>query len=376
MLKRQIWIVTAILVLLLGFFIAGKMKERKQPQPPKKEKVLPAAFVQKVQNADVPVIVPIDGSIMARNKINISAEVQGVLEFGRKDFRPGIAYNKGEVIANINSVEFTANLMAQKSNFYNLLINIMPDLRLDFPDIYTQWEDYLSNFDMKKTIAELPEVSNKKAKLFIASRNIISNYYSLKNLEVKLAKYTLRAPFNGVLTQANTTQGTLVSPGQNLGSFMSNMQYELEAAVNSSYLNKLYIGAPTTIFTLQNDTLMGEIVRINGAVDRNSQTVNVYVGVQSNKLRDGMYVKADIETSDIKNVFEIAGNLMIDQDHIFLVKNNKLVKTKVNVVHQTKNTVLLSGLNNGEFMLLKPVPKAFDGMTIKVANNNKDSEKN
>ena len=47
----------------------------------------------------------------------------------------------------------------------------------------------LDNMDIKKSIKELPKPKSDKEKLFVAAKNILTNYYTIKNLEIKLKKY-------------------------------------------------------------------------------------------------------------------------------------------------------------------------------------------
>ena len=76
------------------------------------------------------------------------AEVQGVMESPRKEFKPGSVYKKGETMVNIRSEDFYANLQAQKSSLVNLITSILPDLRLDFPDAYQKWDEYVRSFNI------------------------------------------------------------------------------------------------------------------------------------------------------------------------------------------------------------------------------------
>ncbi len=140
--------------------------------------------------------------MVAKNKIELYSEVQGVLEISGKEFKPGTSFYKGETILKINSDEFFANLQAQKSNLFNALTAIMPDIRIDFPNEYNKWQSYLQKFDIHKTLEKLPEFSSEKEKFFISGRNILTNYYNVKNSEVKrLVNTELELHFPGILTE-------------------------------------------------------------------------------------------------------------------------------------------------------------------------------
>jgi len=69
---------------------------------------------------------------------------------------------------------------------------------------------------MNKATPTLPEMSDEKEKFFISGRGIMTSYYNVKNLEQRLSKYRIAAPYKGVLTQALVTEGTLTMGCMNL----------------------------------------------------------------------------------------------------------------------------------------------------------------
>ena len=162
-------------------------------------------------------------------------QVQGVFKKGSKLFKEGQSFRKGETIINIDADEYAASVQSAKSNLFNQLTAVMPDLRLDYPDIYSKWQDYLTNFDMSKSTPALPEMATEKEKFFISGRGILTSYYNVKNLEQRLSKYRIVAPFSGVLTETLVTEGTLVRSGQKLGEFINTEVYELEVAISKRY---------------------------------------------------------------------------------------------------------------------------------------------
>ena len=64
-----------------------------------------------------------------------------------------------------------------------------------------------------------------KENYFISGRGIVSSFYNVKNLEQRLSKYNISAPFNGILVEALVTEGTLIRNGQKLGEFAPTRTY-------------------------------------------------------------------------------------------------------------------------------------------------------
>ena len=162
--RKIISIALGVLLLVGALFVAKYLIDNKKRPKPKFDKIVKTVFVEEVNNREIPIIITTSGNLVAKHKIDLYAEVQGVLKASSKEFKAGTMYNKGESILKINSDEFYANLQSQKSNFYNSITSIMPDIRLDYPDDYQKWQAYLNNFDINKSTPELPQISSEKEK--------------------------------------------------------------------------------------------------------------------------------------------------------------------------------------------------------------------
>ncbi|MDH3323843.1 MAG: HlyD family efflux transporter periplasmic adaptor subunit, partial [Flavobacteriaceae bacterium] len=255
--------------------------------------------------------------------------------------------------------------------------SIMPDIRLDYPEEYQKWQDYLAGFDFDKTTPTLPKTNSEKEKFFISGRNIFTSYYNAKNMEVRLNKYTIRAPYNGILTEAMVNPGSLVRQGQKIGEFIKPDIYEMEIAVNAAYKDLLKVGKNVKLHNLENtQNWTGKVVRINGKVDQTTQTIKVFIEVNDKALTEGMYLEADLVAKSEKDAYEISRKLLVNNTSVYKVENDTLLNlVNVNPVYFKDQTVIIKGLPNGSKILSKSVPGAYDGMTVKIYEE-KPSDKN
>jgi len=366
-------ILIALSIILVGgsIFLANYLIKNKKKPKPKTEKIIKTVFTKTVNNKSIPLVITTNGNLVAKNKIEIFSEVQGVLETTSKEFKQGTSFIKGQTIIKINSDEFYANLQAQKSNLFNAITAIMPDIRLDYPSEYTKWQTYLTSFDTQKTLQELPKTSSDKEKFFISGRGLNSAYYNVKNLEIKLNKYNLRAPFNGILTESLVNPGTLIRVGQKLGEFINPSVYEVGVSVKSEYKNLLQVGKKVKLYNLEKtNTWTGKVVRINGKVDATTQTIKAFIQVNGNGLKEGQYVEIALQAKAEENAFEVSRNLLVENSKLYIVKDSVLDLVKVNPVFENKKTVVVKGLTNGMILLAKPVPGSHKGMLVKVSTEN------
>lgn len=364
---RQIIISTiGILIIAAGFFAKQKMAANKKPEPEKEARAVPSVFTQKVENGSSPISITASGNLAARDRIEIFSEVQGIFDYSSNLFKPGVYYKKGAVLMRLNSDEFRANLRAQKSTLYNQIVALLPDLRFDYPDAFQKWQDYVTAFDVEQSLKPLPESASDKEKLFIAGRNINSTWFNVKNIEERLTKYTIYAPFNGVLTEANIDKGALVRAGQKLGEFISPNIYELEVAVNSSYADLLKTGNTVTLNNIERTkTWTGKVNRLNSLIDPNTQTILAFIRVSGKGLREGMYLEADLTAKNEANTFEVSRKLLTDNNKLFVLEGEILKLKEIEPVHFTEKTVIIRGLDDGTEILERMLPGAYEGMTVK-----------
>lgn len=365
--RKNILIALGILLLAGATLLANYLIKNKNKPKPTFQKVIKSVFVDTIANAEIPIIITTSGNLQAKNRIELFSEVQGLLQTATVDFKAGTPYRSGQALLRINSDEFYASLQAQKSNLYNLITAMMPDIRLDFPAQFDKWQTYLNSFDLNKSTPKLPETNTDKEKYFISGRGVNSSYYNVKNLEVKLGKYTIRAPFSGILTEALVTPGSLVRVGQKLGEFIDPKIYELEVAINASFADLLKVGNQVNLHNLEHTkTYTGKVIRVNGSVDQTSQTIKVFIQVAHEDLKEGMYLEADLVARSEPKAIEIPRKLLVDNKGLYVVRDSILELVPVSPVYFGAETAVITGIPDETIIISQPVLGAFDGMQVRI----------
>ena len=363
--RKIILYVLGMLVLGLAGWVSYLLITKEKEQPPAPRMQVKTVFTDTVRNSSVPIKVAANGNLVAKERVALFAEVQGVFRASAHPFKEGQPYRRGEVLLRIDASEYMASVQSAKSNLYNLITAAMPDLRLDYPEIYPKWQGYLNSFDITETTPELPEMTSEQERYFINGRNIVTTYYNVKNLEQRLTKYVIRAPFSGVLTEAQVTEGSLVRPGQSLGVFINPRVYELEVAVNKTYSDFLRVGRKVRLESLSGtERYEGTVSRINAAVNQESQTVSVFIDVADPNLKEGMYLEATIEGREEEDAIEIPRKLLTEQGELYVVRDTILDLIPVNPVFFTEETAVLKGVPEGTVYVTRAIPGAYPGMVV------------
>ncbi len=365
-----------VLLIIVSLYAAKAIIDSKNTPRPIPEKVIKTVFVDTVKNGTISIIVPANGNLRAKQRVELYSEVQGVFRRGNKLFKEGQEYKAGESIIRIDASEYAASVQSAKSNLYNLVTSIMPDLRLDYPEVFEKWQSYLTGFDMEKTTPALPEMNSEKEKYFISGRGILTSFYNVKNLEQRLSKYYISAPFDGVLTEALVTEGTLIRSGQKLGEFINTDYYELEVAISKTYSDLLKLGETVQLVNLdRTKTYSGKVARINGNVDQASQTIKAFIEVKDENLREGMYLEANLNAKKESDAIEIDRALLLEDDRIYVVRDSILDLIDVKPVYFSDKKVVLKGVPDGLTIISKPVVGSHAGMLVKIFDGKTSNSK-
>jgi len=364
--RKVILVIIGVLFLATSLFLAYSLVTApEEPKQSKSDNYKPVT-VEKVINKDIPIKVNTNGVAEAIRKFELFSEVEGVFQYSSKDFRPGQKYSKGQVLLKMNNDEFRANVISAKSEFFNLLVSIMPDLKIDYPDEFSEWQAYLNGFDVKKSLKTMPEAS-RQLEYFITGRGLMSSYYNIKNLESRLNKFVIRAPFDGVLTDAVINPGTLIRPGQRLGEFIDPAVYEIQIALQKSMISYISVNDTVNLKSLDNTfSVDGVISRINSQVDQQTQTVQVFVETKDERVKEGLYLQAEIYAQTITNAYAVNRSLINNENNVFIVKDTVLDYKAVKPLYYFKEKAVVRGLNDGDILMTSNLSSAYPGMLVKT----------
>jgi len=217
--KRQLIIIgSALLIVMIGFAgfkLLASMKEAPLRKGP--EKTYRLVKVQAIQNETLTQRTPIQGKLIATEKVEVFSEVTGKLLSTAKPFKVGQHFEKGEAMLLMDGNESLLNLRSQRSGFISTLSQSLPDIKIDYADTYPLWRDFHAALEPEKTLPALPSLEHSKLKSFLSGRSILQQYYAIKSLEERQSKFTIAAPFSGSVSMGNVNAGTLIRAGQKIG---------------------------------------------------------------------------------------------------------------------------------------------------------------
>ena len=120
LLKKIIRLIAGIAIIALGLFVMNSLIGMKEPPSvtlpennPRPVKTIVVA------NSSISPRIPVEGMVEAWRRIDLFAEVNGVLSLGGKEFREGVKFSEGNVILKLDDSEARSQLKAQELSFFN-----------------------------------------------------------------------------------------------------------------------------------------------------------------------------------------------------------------------------------------------------------------
>jgi multidrug efflux pump subunit AcrA (membrane-fusion protein) len=375
MIKNVLRALAGLAILAVGVFVMNGLIGMKETPPVKPRPAV--ARTVKVLSAAPDTLTPtvgIEGRVQALNRMTVLSEVSGMLPTGGKEFREGVRFRQGEAMLRVDDAELRANLVGQRSQWLQLLAGSLADIAVDFPDRAAEWQAYVSNFNVERTLSALPEPATDRERLYLTGRGIVAGYHTIRSAEERLDKFSLKAPFTGVVTGALVQPGSMVRAGQPLGTLVGTETFEVKSAVHARHLERLAEGNPVRLMDESGAVVAtGRVARISGTVDPATQSASVYSEVQAvdgGVLRDGRYLSGTVSLDPMTAVVALDAALLegMEDSEVFVVRDGRLETAAVDVVHRDADKVLIRGLEPGTPLLAESISGAYAGLLVEVVN--------
>lgn len=373
-LKSVLRVVAGLAILGAGLGIMNALISMKPEPAVANRPVTPRAVRTVVVNpGDCTPETPVEGRVEALYRMDVISETTGDLLLGGKEFREGVEFSKGEVMLQLDATEAENALIAQRSQFLQLLSTSLADLQADFPANWVAWQGFVDALDVAYRLPQLPKFASQREELFVANRGILSLFHSIRSAEDRLDKFTLTAPFDGVVTAATVRPGGLVRAGQLAGVFVGRDAFEVKTAVHARYLTTIELGDAVQFSDEMGQSVAtGTVHRIAGNVDAATQSASVYCRIQpvdgkSALLRDGRFLSGVISSDAVADGVKVPLAWLMDDNSIYAVAEEKLKRLPAEVVFESRSEAIVLGLDSGTVLLSEALATAFDGMPVQTS---------
>ena len=296
-----------------------------------------------------PQTVAVSGRLKAENRLMIFPEVQGKILPPAKPFKEGVSFKKGETMLQIDSEDIQFQLRSSKSNYRTLLSRTLPDIKMDFPGSFEQINTWYTDIHPDQPFPNMPETDDPQLQQFLSSRGIYDAYYQVKSVESRLQKFTISAPFSGILLAANAEPGQTVGPQFHLGTLVDPYSYILQISMEKDQIALANIGSEITVWDQdQRYSWSAQVDRVNPTLDPTSQMISIYLKVSGENLREGLYLEGAFESDEEIQTARIPKSALIRTGQVYIANGDKIGLKPVQVLDIEKEYIRVTGLKNGD----------------------------
>jgi multidrug efflux pump subunit AcrA (membrane-fusion protein) len=367
--RRIVIVATFIFIVGLAYglmrFLAAQ-KEDLRLRPPVEAKRFVKAEPVEYTTIISPVSAP--GRLTSIAEVDIVAEAAGRLEQGDVNLKKGSTFSQGDVLFVVYPDEAVLELKASKSQFLNTLANLLPDIRIDYPEHEKQYMEFFLSISLDHPLPRFPEVKDEKLKIFLTSRNVLSQYYNIRRNELQLSRRTTTAPFDGTFTNVFLEVGSYTNTGGRIAEAIRTDELELEVPVERFDAAWIKIGDPVTVRSDRRGlTWKGKVIRKSQFVDPNTQSQAIFIKIQNHRnpsLLAGEYLNAEFPGHPIENAMEVPRNVVFNTNEVFVIVDDRLEKRTANIIKVNEKTLIFNGLPEGEILVMQPLINVLEGTIV------------
>ncbi len=316
--------------------------------------------VQEIEKDNIQEVFTATGTIQSEYAITIQSEAQGdyYLQINPrtgKKYKMGDVVKQGDLIISIKNLEYENDVNIEGAK-----------IDLD-----------ISKMEYEKQVALYEKGGATMREKVNAHKTLVTAEKTYQNAELNLAKLSVIASFNGVITDLPYySQGVKINQGEDVLQIMSYQQMIMDLMLPESQIGKVSLNqeALITNYSLPEDTLKGFLREISPAIDEDSRTFKgrVYIKNGDMKLRPGMFVKADVIVDRKDSVIVIPKDAILFRDNgkaVFIARGDQAHERIITTGMENEGKVeVIEGLNEEERLIIKGFETLKHRSKIKILN--------
>jgi len=378
-----------IVLIVVGMIAAGcggGMENTTQ-----KAEVVQGLRVQKMQLQNVANELEAPGSVIAQSTAQVAARTMGTVLLVA--VREGDNVKRGQVLAQLDERELSAHRSAAQAASRGASAGVVQatkavaaaqaqaDVMKKTYDRYNYLKEQKSvspqEFDEVAAKQEAAQANLEQAKAALSQSEAgVAQAESEARAAESVASYArIVAPFDGRVIRRSVEPGSLVSPGMSLFVVEDTSRYQLEATLPAEALAavKKNTLARVQLDGLPEKSLTGRVAEIEAGADPTSHTLKARVDLpKESGVQSGMFGRAYFAQGE-KRALVLLAEALVSRGQlrgIYVVDDTGLIHWRVVTLGKgTGNGVeVLSGLNDGELVVLNPGSQELDGKKAATAS--------
>ncbi|MFC2103730.1 efflux RND transporter periplasmic adaptor subunit [Bacteroidota bacterium] len=374
---RRIVIVAAFIFIVGMAFGLMKFLIAQKPEPFRRPAVVAKRFVKadKIKYKTIVSPVSATGRVSSISEIDVIAEASGKILVNKIPLKKGAEFSKGDILFTIYPDEAMLVLKSKKSQFLNSLANLLPDIKIDYSEYESEFRSFFNAIDVNKKLPEFPEFDSEKLEIFLASRNVLSDYYGILKDELQLNRHTILAPFNGTYSDVYLEVGAYTNMGGRVAHAIQTDILEVEVPLEKFDAEWVKIGDKVIVFSeSRNAKWNGVVVRKSQFVDPNTQSQGIFIRIKNDAKKSllvGEYLSASFLGHPIEKAMEVPRNVVFNTNEVFIVEDGKIHKETINIIKVNEKTLIFNGVEEGKVLVMQPLINVLEGTLVTIQSEEK-----
>lgn len=189
----------------------------------------------------------------------------------------------------------------------------------------------------------------------------------------RLAHTQVKAPFDGIVTSRSAEPGVLAAPGSALLTVEKTQPLRLEVAIGEDEVRDVSAGASATvrIDSLAGEPLQGIVTQVLPSADPGNRSVLVKVDLPNRAgLRPGLFGRASFVRGE-RRALVVPSSALLERGSlraVYVVAGDSVATLRYVTVGRPigDGTEILTGLAEGERVIVSPGSRAFSGTRIEA----------
>ena len=288
------------------------------------------------------------GTAKSNEAVDITAKATNRVVAVR--FREGEYVKQGDVVIEFDGSEARANLASAEASL----------------------RDTQSQYQRSRELFQSKALS--ESDLIQLEAKMLNSKAQVEAAQSRVNDTVIRAPFAGRMGLRNVSVGSLVTPGQVITTLDDTSVIKLDFTVPESYLATVKEGqlVDARSVAYADQIFRGKVSTVSTRVDpvSRSATVRALIDNRAQKLKPGMFMSVHLMRSQGKVLLMPEQALVPEssQQFVYVVAGTVVHRTAITIGRRKPGLVeVLTGLKEGDQIVLEGGEKLTDGVTVKVS---------
>jgi len=382
--------VLPVLIIIVAVIIAAMLRlSRPDAEQNDPQQLVVTVDAINVSVVDTHITVPSQGTVEPRTRTNLVSEVSGQVVEVSPAFVAGGFFQEGDLLIRLDDQDYRATVSRAEASVASA--RSLLEQEKGQADVAQREWDRMSADEQSRIRAK--ELYLRKPQLEEANARLTSAQADLDQAKSDLAKTTIRAPYDGLLSAKNTDIGQFVTTGATIAETFAVDYAEVRLPIPETKISFLElppaIGYSESEYAPEVDLVSrigsmdyhwtGKLTRTEGVLDTRTRVLFSVVQIEdpynlysndTNKepLRIGTYVNASIQGRLLEDVVVLPRHTLQSNNIIWTADNEGRLRPRtVEVLTINNDDVYISGgLNSGDKVVLTRLENPLNGTPVQV----------